>query len=711
MSSTTLKLPYKRFVAQVSTGTPRSKSTYLALMAENLEALKACPWREAADVPASLTGHDFTASTQFSDAYDAYKLTGNYDSSAMTEIAYAGMAAYRFTVPASAISGGVSITGVSLPISRDRFEAAGVHVAVALSNSAYPSDDWSVVRGSGALAAPALLTQTAAHLTAGSPASGTADIDLSDVSSGNPPTYLWVYVTLEDYTSHWAKYNAKEQRLYAIEGSAMLVGDSAEVTFGDTVTADSASDEGVKYLVKPIPVRVTHYEGYHRTLRPKICFTALSIVSSYEPVTSESANQLPVKSILLPVATWTIPAGTGELPLDHMLATDGLRIPEGDYIIEAWIDETGDGKFTPGEPYGCSLKLSFSASAQPARIDIELTEVSPSMVRMDLAKVIAGMPPPSARPEPDGNGDVAPYPVSDSAFATLAAATDRGRWNLPWAAIEPTKYPGIDAPAATTLLTRIRVVRDWINDGGNAGVRDFAPGSGSAVLLDCYFDLSVRSVLTEADLLATGSVNDLDFGTINKAYNGLNAPAMTLTRVSYRIIIGDGDVGEYEVDGNNLPIIFLNLFEQSTTQTLTVPDPALVPGSGESGSTLGPNGFEYQDRPTFRWTHDNTLGKAFTNFKLIIYTDASRTNIVYNSGILRAPVRDANGMYEWTAPVYVGMPYTVTETHDGEDVQVQHNVAAQTTYYWLVSMLDAKHTMTNLSASALTPFTFAVPAS
>ena len=37
--STTLKLPFKRFVAQVSTGEPRPKSSYLALMAENLEAL------------------------------------------------------------------------------------------------------------------------------------------------------------------------------------------------------------------------------------------------------------------------------------------------------------------------------------------------------------------------------------------------------------------------------------------------------------------------------------------------------------------------------------------------------------------------------------------------------------------------------------------------------------------------------------------------
>lgn len=685
MSSTTLKLPYKRFVAQVSTGTPRSKSTYLALMAENLEALKACPWREAADVPASLTGHDFTASTQFSDAYDAYKLTGNYDSSAMTEIAYAGMAAYRFTVPASAISGGVSITGVSLPISRDRFEAAGVHIAVALSNSAYPSDDWSVVRGSGALAAPALLTQTAAHLTAGSPASGTTDIDLSDVSSGNPPTYLWVYVTLEDYTSHWAKYNAKEQRLYAIEGSAMLVGGSAEVTFDGVVTADSESDAGVKHLSKPIPVRVTHYEGYHRTLRPKICFTALSIVSSYEPVTSESANPLPVKSILLPVATWTIPAGTGELPLDHMLATDGLRIPEGDYIIEAWIDETGDGKFTPGEPYGCTQKIHLTAYTNPERMDIELTEVHPGMPRMDLSAMIAVMPTSSEETQ-DGN-TVIPYnPLPDSVFDGLAAATDRGRWNIPCVEIEQSPMSSAWAPRSCSLLTRVRVVRYKINSNSTNGLTSY-----STVLLDRYFELSVRSILTEADLLVDG-MYDLDWGTLLPAYG---ASAANLKTAAYRIVIGDGDVGDDENFGNNLPVFFSNRFEHRARQTPTVPDPTLAD-------------VVYAGRPTFRWTHANTIGKAYPAFECVISTSNSGatidpSEIVWRSGVMRAPARDAEGFYEFTAPVLPGMVVD-------PDAENPFTFESGTTYYWGVSMLDAKFSEFSLREVSLTPFTFAAPA-
>lgn len=243
MSATTLKLPYKRFVAQVSTGAPRSKSTYLALMAENLEALQACPWRAADTGTASLSGHDFTAETQFSDAYDAFKLTGNYDSSAMTEVAYAGMAAYRFTIPASAISGSVPITSVTLPISRDRFEKSGVHLAVAISASATPSTNWAgIVRRTGNLGASAQLAQTEVeNLMAGAPDDGTVTIDLTGASSGNPNTYLFVYVTLEDYADHWTMYNAKEKRLYAIEGSAMLAGDRVEVTFADTVTPDASA--------------------------------------------------------------------------------------------------------------------------------------------------------------------------------------------------------------------------------------------------------------------------------------------------------------------------------------------------------------------------------------------------------------------------------------------------------------------------------------
>jgi len=248
MSATTLKLPYTRFVAQVSSAPARSKSTYLALMEENLAALQEFPWHAAAEVPVSLTDHDFTASTYLSDAYDAYKMTGNYDASAMTEIAYAGMVAYRFKIPDSArVSGSeVPITSVSLPISRDRFLKGGVRVAVLASNVTAPHTSWNAVRGDsgGAVVATvrAALAQSAANLLASTAAAGTLEIDLSALPENKQKsTYLWVYISLEDYTDHWDMYSANEQRLYAIEGSAMLVAGSAEFTFADTVTADAAS--------------------------------------------------------------------------------------------------------------------------------------------------------------------------------------------------------------------------------------------------------------------------------------------------------------------------------------------------------------------------------------------------------------------------------------------------------------------------------------
>jgi len=241
MSSTTLKLPYKRFVAQVSTGAPRSKSTYLALMAENLEALKDCPWREAADVPVSLADHDFTKASHFSDACDAFKMTGNYDSSANTEVAYAGMAAYRFKVPEAATTRSIALSSISLPISRDRFLRSGVHVGVELSDSETPSGDWATVRGAGDLAQTGLSQATAEYLLAGDVGNDTLTVDLSGITgSGNPQPYLWVYLTLEDYTDAWEMYDAKEKRLYAIEGSAMLVGGSAVATFAAAVEPDAA---------------------------------------------------------------------------------------------------------------------------------------------------------------------------------------------------------------------------------------------------------------------------------------------------------------------------------------------------------------------------------------------------------------------------------------------------------------------------------------
>ena len=110
-------------------------------------------------------------------------------------------------------------------------------------------------------------------------------------------------------------------------------------------------------------------------------------------------------------------------------------------------------------------------------------------------------------------------------------------------------------------------------------------------------------------------------------------------------------------------------------------------------------GIEYAGRPTFRWSHTNSINKAYPAFQLRIYRDAEKRSIVYDSGIQRAPARDQNGMYRWTAPVYADMA-TIWETNG-----VKHATLFTTTnnYYWSVSMLDAKFT-TFSPKETVTPF-------
>jgi len=46
----TIKLPYIRFVRQVSNGTSRSKYSFLAMMRDNAAALETASWAEAKSI-------------------------------------------------------------------------------------------------------------------------------------------------------------------------------------------------------------------------------------------------------------------------------------------------------------------------------------------------------------------------------------------------------------------------------------------------------------------------------------------------------------------------------------------------------------------------------------------------------------------------------------------------------------------------------------
>ena len=242
-------------------------------MAQNAEALKSAPWRKA-ETPqnaismpvnkvsqtdaeydesgAMVKAPTFTAFT--SDSFDAFQQGGDARKEDATMCGYAGCVAYRFKIPASASS--VSLSDVSLLISRDRYCRAGVRVALVLSDDAAPSDDWAVIRGTGAgaIVSPSTESDTdgvtswgflgqpeVGNLVSGRAADGTISFNSTDFPAiaQTGKAYLWVYLSLEDYQSYWVMYNGTEPRYYSIEGSAMLVASRASFAFVATVTADS----------------------------------------------------------------------------------------------------------------------------------------------------------------------------------------------------------------------------------------------------------------------------------------------------------------------------------------------------------------------------------------------------------------------------------------------------------------------------------------
>ena len=324
---------------------------------------------------------------------------------------------------------------------------------------------------------------------------------------------------------------------------------------------------------------------------------------------------------------------------DSATAEDGVvsrgRLREGKNIFAAFIDLDGSGAWTPGEPYGAVANVDVGWSGTSC--EIEMTDTTPKMARIDIAAAIQA-----------------------SDFAAANDTTDRGQVNVNAGTLnnEAAIYPGTNMPANVSSLTKVRVVRNWIN--GNA-----ANGSTSygAVVLERDLDLSVHPALTEVDLLGDG-VYDLDWGTLLPAYGGT---AATLASATYRIVIGNGDAGEYEREANNLPVLFSNRFETRLRQTPTVPDPALAE-------------IVYAGQPTFRWSHTNSINKAYPAFRLRVFA-ADKTTVVYDSGTQQAPARDVYGMYEWTAPISAGMV-----TPQGKVLETANN------YYWAVSMLDAKFT-------------------
>ncbi len=313
------------------------------------------------------------------------------------------------------------------------------------------------------------------------------------------------------------------------------------------------------------------------------------------------------------------------------------RVREGKNTLTAFLDLNSDGVWTPGEPYGVATDVDVGWSG--TSVAIELTDTAPQMARINLRGAIAAQ-----------------------AFADANLMTDRG-------VLGNGTAPNVEVPAGTNMpqqtetSVRVRIALNAINGRGAYKASSTAstvyPGD---VVFDQRLNLAANGMLTEKDLLATGAL-DLEWGTLGTQASNLGLALANVTRATYRVVIGDGAIAS-SVTNNNLPVAFVNEFE--ATRTACTP--------------VSPQGSIYT-QPTFTWRHDNSIGKAYPAFRLRVFTAATGGTLVYDSGNMRAPVRNLDGSYSWTAPIYPDMT-----TPQGQVFATTNN------YFWTVSMLDAKFT-------------------
>lgn len=275
--ATTLNLPYVRFVRQASNGCARSKYSYLGMQTDLLKALQeqstwkkaTCSEKDVTTVTNKVTGSDAvkdeegrttspsTYTYYLQDRFDAFKQGGDVETENATMCGYAGMVAYRYTLPTAQAS---NIQQLSMRFSMSRYLRSGLRVVAKLSNSATPSDDWAVIRGEEAgaivtahteeqgvngLKSRGVFAQLVPTLVETRAAEGEVVFTARDfpaLGTSARFAYLYVYVSIEDYEDWWEFYENATPRYYSIEGSAQMMGRSTFVTFAGT---ESQVDDSV----------------------------------------------------------------------------------------------------------------------------------------------------------------------------------------------------------------------------------------------------------------------------------------------------------------------------------------------------------------------------------------------------------------------------------------------------------------------------------
>ena len=317
-------------------------------------------------------------------------------------------------------------------------------------------------------------------------------------------------------------------------------------------------------------------------------------------------------------------------------------VREGLNSFVVFADQNNDGDYTPGEPFG--FVRDVEVGWQGAKFTVELTETSPIFGRINI--------------QTEENDREAIYgEYSDT----------------------------IHIQGPTNPLPRrvhVRVDRYSVN-GVPLGIGPGKVNLVDRVLVDKYIDGDVRCLLHEGDFLGDylGEEQfDIDWSYFEDEvyYSSLSdLYGDDPVEMSYRIVVDNALVVNPATNNISLSCVFVRRFDAYNARQVPYDLADVVC---------------YGARPTFSWTMG--IKNTYTAFRLQILNNAT---IIYDSNIQRAPAKDENDRFVWTAPISVGdqTPCFVRGTTPRGRI-----LSATSNYTWRVSMYNAKFKTDKWSAVA-----------
>ena len=287
---------------------------------------------------------------------------------------------------------------------------------------------------------------------------------------------------------------------------------------------------------------------------------------------------------------------------------------ESNTVFNAWLDTDGNGKYDIGEPFGTSAGRDYP--------EIELSDFSPIMPRIDLVSQVSDHGETISKVLQDAR-DYIDITYGNSNQQIYSNMLKQVAWidgNL----FEPTGLKS-DSP----INQRIRIVRWLIN-----GVPNYRGSFEPEVLFDHQVNTSVRSCLTEADIITCCRGFDIDWDELKGILSNRHVIAAcgNATNVNYMVVIGDGPhtwttspETNYVVKACGIAITRRFGFKRASP----IPKSPIVRGSSV----------------TLVWETASPDIEGYTAFRAKIMSGATE---IHDTGLFRNPTKWGDGYYHWT---------------------------------------------------------------